>query len=65
MSDVKTKTWHMKILILFGHPAFQSSHVNKYLVKGLDQFPGVTFRDLYEHYPEMDIDIDEEQRLLK
>lgn len=53
----------MKILILFGHPAFQRSKVNKVLVDGLENMNGVTFRDLYETYPEMDIDIDVEQEL--
>lgn len=54
----------MKILILFGHPAFQNSSVNKRLVHGLDKLADVTFHDLYEAYPEMDIDIDTEQQLL-
>ncbi len=54
----------MKVLILFGHPAFQNSTVNKYIIQGLERKPDVTFHDLYEAYPEMDIDIDFEQRLL-
>lgn len=54
----------MKILVLFGHPAFQKSHVNKTLVHGIENIPEVTFHDLYEAYPEMDIDIDAEQKLL-
>ena len=55
----------MKILILFGHPAFQNSAVNKKLVEGLDEMENVTFHDLYETYPEMDIDIDAEQELME
>ncbi len=55
---------HMKILVLFGHPAFQKSIVNKHLIEGLEAIPNVTFHDLYEAYPEMDIDIDAEQALL-
>lgn len=55
----------MKVLIIFGHPAFQMSTVNKELIRGLDQIDGVTFHDIYEEYPEMDIDIDHEQALLK
>ena len=54
----------MKILILFGHPAFQNSHLNKGMLEGLDNFDQVTFHDLYEEYPELDIDIDWEQELL-
>lgn len=54
----------MKILVLFGHPAFQKSIVNRHLVDGIEKIPNVTFHDLYEAYPEMDIDIDTEQALL-
>lgn len=55
----------MKVLVLFGHPAFQKSIVNKHLVECIQDMPNVTFHDLYEAYPEMDIDIDAEQQLLK
>lgn len=54
----------MKTLILFGHPAFQKSTVNKELIRGLLELEYVTFHDLYENYPDMDIDIDYEQKLL-
>ena len=53
-----------KILILFAHPAFQKSRINKILIQGLDQIPGVTFHDLYQAYPELDIDVAHEQQLL-
>lgn len=53
-----------KILILFAHPAFQKSRVNKYLIKGIAELDGVTFHDLYQQYPEFDIDIVREQELL-
>ena len=53
-----------KILILFAHPAFQKSKINKELVENLHDHPGVTFVDLYEQYPEMDIDVKEQQDLL-
>jgi glutathione-regulated potassium-efflux system ancillary protein KefG len=55
----------MKVLLLFAHPAFHKSKVNKMLVEGLDTIPGVTFRDLYQEYPEMDIDVKREQALLE
>jgi len=55
----------MKILVLFGHPAFQKSQVNRRLLTGIEAIPNVTFHDLYEAYPEMDIDIDVEQALLR
>lgn len=54
----------MKILILFAHPAFHRSKVNKLLVDGLSNIEGVTFHDLYEEYPELDIDVKREQQLL-
>ena len=54
----------MKVLILFAHPAFQKSTINKALTDGIEQIENVTFHDLYEEYPEMDIDIDREQQLL-
>lgn len=54
----------MKILILFAHPALHKSNINKQLIEGLDSINGLTFHDLYEFYPEYDIDIREEQKLL-
>lgn len=54
-----------KVLILFAHPAFQKSRINKVLIHGLKDMEGVHFHDLYQHYPEMDIDIVKEQELLK
>lgn len=55
----------MKVLILFGHPGFHNSTVNKFLLEGIEKIENVTFHDLYEEYPEMDIDVDREQELLK
>lgn len=54
----------MKILILFAHPAFHKSRINKVLVDEISQIEGVTFHDLYQEYPELDIDIKREQQLL-
>ena len=55
---------HMKILVLFAHPAFQKSRVNKMLVDGLSETEGVTFHDLYQEYPELEINVKREQELL-
>jgi len=52
------------ILILFAHPAFEKSRVNIHLVDDLQDIEGVTFFDVYEHYPDMDIDVKEQQDLL-
>jgi glutathione-regulated potassium-efflux system ancillary protein KefG len=49
---------------LFAHPAFQKSRVHRLLREGVRDLPGVSFHDLYEAYPDLDIDVEEEQRLL-
>ncbi|ASQ89607.1 NAD(P)H oxidoreductase [Prosthecochloris sp. GSB1] len=54
-----------KILIVFAHPAFEKSRVNRALVGALADLDGVTLHDLYERYPEMDVDVKAEQRLLE
>jgi glutathione-regulated potassium-efflux system ancillary protein KefG len=54
----------MNVLILFAHPAFQKSFSNQQLLEGINLVEGVTFHDLYEEYPEFDIDIKREQELL-
>lgn len=53
-----------KVLILFAHPALEKSRVNRQLIKEIDAIEGVTFHDLYEEYPDMDIDVKAEQDLL-
>ncbi len=54
-----------KILIIFAHPAFETSRVNRLLIQGLDTMAGITFHDLYQAYPEMDIDKHYEQNLME
>lgn len=53
-----------KILILFAHPALEKSRINKYLIDGMEEIKGLTFHDLYQHYPDLDIDVELEQKLL-
>lgn len=53
-----------KILILFAHPALEKSRIHAGLLRSIKGLPGVTLHDLYEMYPDMDIDVDREQRLL-
>jgi glutathione-regulated potassium-efflux system ancillary protein KefG len=53
-----------RVLILFAHPAFEKSRVHKVMVKQVLKVEGITFHDLYEAYPDYDIDIDREQELL-
>jgi len=53
-----------KILVIFAHPALQKSRINIELSQAIKDIDGVTFRDLYEIYPDFLIDVIEEQRLL-
>lgn len=53
-----------RILLLFAHPALEKSRVNRRLINTLPELPGLTFHDLYERYPDFDIDIPREQALL-
>lgn len=53
-----------RILILFAHPAFQQSRAHVRLAEAAKRVAGVTFHDLYERYPDLDIDIAREQELL-
>lgn len=53
-----------KILIIFAHPLFEKSNVNKMLVAHIPTHDNITFRDLYELYPEFDIDVETEKAYL-
>lgn len=52
------------VLLIFAHPALESSRINKVLVEGIDQIPGLHFHDLYQHYPDFYINVQREQELL-
>ena len=52
------------ILILFAHPALEKSRVNRHLIASVKDLPGVTIHDLYEVYPDFQIDVKHEQALL-
>ena len=54
----------MKVLILFAHPAFERSIVNKQLLHEMRDLEGVTIHDLYQEYPQFEIDVEREQQLL-
>ncbi len=53
-----------KILIQFAHPALERSRANRALVEAVLDVEGVTFNDLYEAYPDFDVDVAREQALL-
>jgi glutathione-regulated potassium-efflux system ancillary protein KefG len=54
-----------KVLVLFTHPAFQKSRINKALLSAVSEIDGITIHHLYEEYPDFFIDIKREQKLLK
>ena len=54
----------MRVLILFAHPALERSRVNRPLAAAVRGLAGVTFHDLYEAYPDFDVDVRREQGLL-
>lgn len=49
---------------MFAHPALHKSRVNRILIESAQNLEDVTFHNLYEAYPEFDIDVQEEQKLL-
>lgn len=53
------------VLVIFAHPAFQRSKVNRALVAAARNTEGVTVHDLYESYPDFLIDVRAEQQLLE
>lgn len=54
-----------RILVLFAHPALEKSRVHKHLNRYLPYSGDLTFHDLYEAYPEFNIDVPYEQNLLE
>jgi glutathione-regulated potassium-efflux system ancillary protein KefG len=54
-----------KVLILFAHPLYEKSRVNKTLLNNIPTSNNITVHDLYELYPEFDIDVKYEQKLVE
>lgn len=54
-----------KILILFAHPRYEKSRANKALLTGLRDQESITIHDLYEQYPDFNIDVAHEKKLLR
>lgn len=52
------------ILILFAHPALEKSRVQIQLLQAAKHIPGVTVQDLYEVYPDFNVNVKREQALL-
>jgi glutathione-regulated potassium-efflux system ancillary protein KefG len=53
-----------RVLVLFAHPRLEKSRTNTSLLRHLPRRDDVTFRDLYERYPDFNVDVAEEQALL-
>jgi glutathione-regulated potassium-efflux system ancillary protein KefG len=53
-----------KILILYFHPRFENSEVNKHLAECAAGMENVTLRDMYELYPDFHIHVQTEQAVL-
>ena len=53
-----------RVLIEFAHPALERSRVHARLLAHLPQRHDLTLNDLYERYPDFDIDVRREQALL-
>ena len=53
-----------RVLVLFAHPAIERSRVQRSLAQAVRDLPGVTFHDLYEAYPDFDVEVAREQALL-
>ncbi|NRA87437.1 MAG: NAD(P)H-dependent oxidoreductase [Rhizobiales bacterium] len=54
----------MQTLVLVGHPNLEASRVNKKWAQAFSEQSNVTVRDLSSLYPEWDIDVITEQKLL-
>ena len=53
-----------RLLILFAHPRFEKSRVNRALLSALPVSDAITLHDLYELYPDYNIDVEAEKQLL-
>jgi glutathione-regulated potassium-efflux system ancillary protein KefG len=61
---VSTRYIMNKILILFAHPRYEQSRVNRALLTELHDREYITIHDLYEEYPNFNIDVAREKELL-
>ena len=52
-----------RLLILFAHPALDKSRVHRRLVERVVGLDGVTFNDLYESYPDFDVQREQARRI--
>ena len=55
----------MRTLIIFAHPRLEKSKINKLLLSRIKPSSSLSFIDLYETYPDFNIDIEKEKELLQ
>ena len=53
-----------KILVLFAHPAFERSTMHRSLLEHIQPLEEVTINDLNENYPDFEIDVEREKKVL-
>ena len=53
-----------KVLILLAHPKYEHSAINQVLADSVKDLENVEIRDLYELYPDFNIDVQAEQEAL-
>ncbi|OXS58062.1 general stress protein [Cohnella sp. CIP 111063] len=54
----------MKIMVIVAHPQLNNSRANRAFMLELGNRPDIHVRDLYQEYPNWEIDVEKEQRLL-
>ncbi len=54
-----------KTLVIFAHPYLEYSSLNTELIKVYDKFEHITFKDLYEEYPDFHIATFRERKRIK
>ena len=62
--EIRKTPVQQKVLILFYHPRFENSRANRTLTEALRTHTEFSFRDVYELYPDFNIDIKAEQEQL-
>jgi glutathione-regulated potassium-efflux system ancillary protein KefG len=54
-----------RVLILFAHPRLENSRINRSMIRQIPANPSITFVDLYEKYPDFNVNVEEEKKLLE
>ena len=53
------------ILVILSHPDIRHSRINRALRRSIQSLERVTLHELYEHYPDMHVDVDAEHALIE